>query len=726
MRNIRLWGFAALLMMGPGLFAADGAPGVAPEAQPTAPPPRNPNVREFTRQLQGGIVDVVYKLQYDKRGDVPGSIGVYCPGCDTFHDNNLAPFLADRRDLVTTGYLVADRTVLAPDMMLEDGACAAILVRQGNSETTAKIAAYYPDGGAIRLELEKNLPDGKPLLFEPALPGPLFAYSRIMENGEWAVRLAGFGDRMRYYVPDIDRASEAAPGNSLIVNRTGKPVALLMNNNECLDGIPWDRPWREWRSVSAADWEKQRTGLAERLEKSVFPVTVYLAEAKLSRREKIQQRNERNDLDSAGFILPDGRFFLPLLLTPTQHALIERVVIRTSDGDRRARIAGVLKNFGGLILEPETPLPGEPVAAATASLGTALGDMVWGAKIRIYGRTVETEVTGDVMFGAGRGYRNQNFAMTLKHASDGPPNLIFTWDGKLLGVDVGVRAFNYERKMALLSAVGLEKLLANRGETLPLSEMSNSADAVGWFGVEYQVLTPELAQSENVAALTRNGREGLLISYVYPDSPAAALKLRAGDVLLKLLRPDGGAPIVLNREEFGAPQDQQFPWERLDGIPEMYFGEIPEPWLGVKDPLNRLLSRIGVGNTVDLIAIRDRKLVTLPFKITAAPAYFEVAPQYRSAALGMTVSNITFEVRRYFRLNSGDPGVIVSNVTAGSPASTAGLRPFEIVTAVNDKSVHNVEDFKQAVASGNEVRLAVRRLAANRVVTVKLPVGPRR
>ena len=72
------------------------------------------------------------------------------------------------------------------------------------------------------------------------------------------------------------------------------------------------------------------------------------------------------------------------------------------------------------------------------------------------------------------------------------------------------------------------------------------------------------------------------------------------------------------------------------------------------------------------------------------------------------------------------PGVIVSEVFAGRPASVAGLRPFEIVTAVDDQVINNVEDFKKAIAGKSEVRLSVRRLAANRVVTVKPAMGPRR
>ena len=77
-------------------------------------------------------------------------------------------------------------------------------------------------------------------------------------------------------------------------------------------------------------------------------------------------------------------------------------------------------------------------------------------------------------------------------------------------------------------------------------------------------------------------------------------------------------------------------------------------------------------------------------------------------------------------MDKSTPGVIISNVSAGSSASTAGLKPYEIITAVNDKPVHNAEEFRKAVEGAAELRLSVRRLATDRVVTVKPKIGPRR
>lgn len=696
-----------------------------PAAEPVRPEPAVTLGRTINRALAAGLVDVHYVLRYDERGDAPEVAGVYCPACDTFHDQDTAALLADKRDLEVTGFLVAPDTVLAPDVMIERSGCEKILVGQGGELVPARLDAYYPEYGGVRLILEKPLPGARPLEFVADAKGPFLGYSRIMENGKWTVRVGAFGDNLHYYLPDGDRVSAAAPGNSLIVTEAGKPAALLLNNNEIMENTPIFQSWKKWPEVEAAAWDAQLDKLRKHLEKSIFPVTLYLREARLSRREKLRRDGDRNELDSMGVWLPDGKFFLPLLLSPTQSSRIERVVIRTPEGDRKAEIVGALRHFGGIELKPEAGFQPLPVAPGVAPLSEWMGRTVWGAKVRVYGRKVAVTAAADVLFGSGNGFRNREFALGLKHDDDGGSNLLFAPDGRLLAIDVGVRAFNYERKFSLLSAAELEKMLADPSAMLPFAQMANRPDDIGFLGVEYQNLNPELAQSEKVAEFTRNGREGLLITYVYPDSPAAQLGLKPGDVLLKVF-PDGGAPVVLEGREFANPADRQFPWERLSDIPEMYFEEIPEPWPGVKDPLNQLLTNIGVGNPVSLLVVRDHKPTRLEFRIAAAPDYFEIAPEYQSKALGITVSDITFEVRRYFRMAKTDDGVIVSGVTAGSAASTAGVRPFEIITAVDDQGIRSVGDFEKALQGKNEVRLTVRRLAASRVVTIKLSSGPRR
>jgi S1-C subfamily serine protease len=81
---------------------------------------------------------------------------------------------------------------------------------------------------------------------------------------------------------------------------------------------------------------------------------------------------------------------------------------------------------------------------------------------------------------------------------------------------------------------------------------------------------------------------------------------------------------------------------------------------------------------------------------------------------------MTYEVRRYFRKKPGDAGVIVAKIEPGSKASVSGLKPYEIITHINDKLVRSVEDFEKLIAGQSELRLAVKRMTRGRVVKIKM------
>ena len=92
----------------------------------------------------------------------------------------------------------------------------------------------------------------------------------------------------------------------------------------------------------------------------------------------------------------------------------------------------------------------------------------------------------------------------------------------------------------------------------------------------------------------------------------------------------------------------------------------------------------------------------------------------KSKAVGVTVREMTYEVRRYFQKKPDDPGVIVSAVEPGSKAGVGGVRPYEIVTHVNGKPVKGVKDFEKLVKEQAELRLAVLRMTKGRLVKLRM------
>ena len=65
------------------------------------------------------------------------------------------------------------------------------------------------------------------------------------------------------------------------------------------------------------------------------------------------------------------------------------------------------------------------------------------------------------------------------------------------------------------------------------------------------------------------------------------------------------------------------------------------------------------------------------------------------------------------------PGVVVSRLEPGGKASVAGIKPYEIVTHVNDEPVPDVAAFQKLCERGSELRLSIKRMAKGRIVTLR-------
>jgi len=685
-------------------------------------------LRQLEKSLENSLVTAVYTLQYDQYGEVPTALGLYCGDCRKLHYEDLSELLENGQKLEMTGFAVAPDMVLLPDILIEDNAVKTLEIKFKGQSVSGKVINIYTNEGMLLIKLDKPLKGVQAINLTPVKKGEkLYYYSRIFEYGQWISRLKSFSPG-RAQMWNSSRISREMPGCSLVVNAAGKVVAILGNNNELLENDRWDLPYTQWKALPVGQFYAWKNALEKRLNETIYPVTIYFREQKLSNRQRLNRSNFLREFYSFAYKLPDGKVCMPLLLSPQQFSLLKKIVVHTPAGDVDALAVKTLKEFGCVELNLSKKVNWPPLASSIEPMQRELGMQIWAVNINAYNRLCKIRVTANAMGSMLRGFAGLQYGFVIKRDHNLPVNedMLFSLDGKLLGVRLSVRAFRYNGIAGILDASALEKMLADPRKNIAVKSMSNSYAEIGTLGIEYQNMTAELAKSLKLETATRNGREGLLVSYVYPDSTASKLGLKNGDVLLKLIIPGMGKPVRLDHEQFAARQSQQFPWQQLDRIPEMYYGEIPEPWNEVNNSLNNFLTTIGIGSEVELIAVCNGKVERKKFIIQPSPVYFEIAPRYKSNAFGIVVSDMTYEVRRYFRMDKSTPGVIISNVFAGSSASTAGLKPFEIITAVNDQPVHNVEEFRKAVEGVSELRLSVRRLAANRVVTVKAKVGPRR
>ncbi len=253
---------------------------------------------------------------------------------------------------------------------------------------------------------------------------------------------------------------------------------------------------------------------------------------------------------------------------------------------------------------------------------------------------------------------------------------------------------------------------------IPLSE--GEENRLAWFGVELQPMDPELARFNEIADETDDGRFGAAVTHLYADSPASRAGMMIGDVLIRVHSDELPKPMEVDMSgDFWFAVGQSFPWEDLDQIPAEYFEQIPPPWSQADNDLNTALTDIGFGSTVRMEFIRDGEMQSIEFVIEESPAYYGSAPKFEDEGLGVTVRDLTYEVRRYFLKKDADAGVIVSSIEPGSKAAVAGLKPFEIVTAVNDEAVSSVEDFERLVSGVSELNFSVTRMTRGRIIMVK-------
>ena len=186
-----------------------------------------------------------------------------------------------------------------------------------------------------------------------------------------------------------------------------------------------------------------------------------------------------------------------------------------------------------------------------------------------------------------------------------------------------------------------------------------------WLGLQAQPVTGEIAE-----ALGLERPAGILVDQLHPESAFAKAGVETGDVLLTI---DG--------EVVNAPAELAF-----------------------------RTATLGTGRAAELRYLRGGKEHKTSVELAPAPDQPDrdrTVLQRPRHLRGLTVINVNPAVIDQYRLPLASAGILVAAV--GGPAKRSGLRPGDMIFAVNGRAVGDVDALEAAVRRSREFVLQIER-----------------
>ncbi len=703
---------------------------------------------EIIERIAGSIVIVEHTFRYDNgEAPAPEPPGMAYRSAEAEMESEWATYITQERPAERQGFLIAPDLVLTVDPLVHPRFVERIEVRAGDQRVRAVPDAYALAENAMLLRLDGELEGVAPLEFDASAPGPYKAVQGRFSNGRWWLGATGVDSTMMAAQPGP--RYHVVPWPSVIVGADGRPLSACFDGGLEVDGSWKTAPqaW-EWRSGEAF------TGALARVRAAAQAA---LPRVELRFRSPSQQSpqnmyewgggydEEITEWNGTGVLLDERRVLVLAQLKPKVTARLESVRVHLGDGrEAPAAFVGSLRDYGAMIVELAESAPGAAVFSPRGIMDVE-DELLVRSQVRVLGESRTSYEWQARLARMTRGFRNHMFgyfgdvsgeSQETGDGQEGPMSFLFTLDGELAALPVMVREkvatasdwsgggwSRAEYDATVIAASDLERILGSGDgafdpDNRPLSE--EEEHRLAWLGVELQAMDPDLARFNGVVEQTNGGSTGGIVTFVYRGSPAERAGLRVGDVLLRLHVEGQPRPLEVQVSPYDMGWGGQF-IEALDQIDPEYFDQIPPPWGAAETMLTRALTDLGFGTPFAAEVFRDGDVLRPEFVVEEGPAHFGAAAKFKSEEAGLTVRDVTYEVRRFFQLSPEDPGVIVSKIEQGERAAVAGLKPYELIVSVNDEAVHSVKEFEEALAAGGEMRFGVKRLHVGRIVKMRLP-----
>ena len=223
-------------------------------------------------------------------------------------------------------------------------------------------------------------------------------------------------------------------------------------------------------------------------------------------------------------------------------------------------------------------------------------------------------------------------------------------DGEVIGINTLIRGLH--------TGIGFA-IPANLAREISDKLISDGKFVRAYLGVRIESLN----EYSELRGMVPGVKEGVVVNAIPPGGPAAKSDLKAGDIITA-----------------------------IDGKPVSTAQQLKSEIRGKK-----------LGQPVALDVFRNGKTLKVkvkpeawPDEATQAANKRGAAPEAESKDLGLTVRSLTKELAEQFGVDKIE-GVIVTEVESGSAAERKGLRPGDIITEVNQKSVTSPKQFRDAL-----------------------------
>ncbi|MGC8845146.1 MAG: PDZ domain-containing protein [Candidatus Hydrogenedens sp.] len=188
----------------------------------------------------------------------------------------------------------------------------------------------------------------------------------------------------------------------------------------------------------------------------------------------------------------------------------------------------------------------------------------------------------------------------------------------------------------------------------PPAVQSQDDEQGAWLGVITQPLTDDFAE---YWGLPKEG--GLIVATIVNPSPASECGLKVGDIITNF----NGVPIKAK-----------------------YDSDVTS--------FTKLVREAGVGNSIKIEILRNKQPMTLIALLGTRPRRSSEAEEYEWEAVGVTVREITPDIRIALSIEDAVQGVLVYRVKSGSPAQIGRLARGFIIQAIGDLPVRSIDEFK--------------------------------